>query len=515
MNRIDFPMTVKMKERSLEDIILLAITGSATLILFPFFILSLQSDDEAHILVDLVAVSGIFIIFLGVWFTSKIKLFSGLFAIVAQVTIILGIHFKGVGLIYWVFPIIIASFYLLPTLVACLFNLLLISIICLLTYEQFDSFTLPRIIAAFIVTNAFSLIFSVFMQNKNRQLLAKDKINQLNNTILELIVKSNNLSKVLPAITQGIENEIPEAMCGILLIDEKGKTLILGAGPKLPAFYNDGIDGSPIGLGMGPCSEAAYTGKRVMVSDVSSQANKWAKLAIKAGLASCWSEPIIGNQGNLLGTLCIYYRKATSLKNSDFKLIEQFVNLARIAIERQKTDQIIWQQAHYDSLTNLPNRNLLHEHLASSIANAKRDNKQLAIAMLDLDNFKNVNDTLGHEAGDTVLIECAKRITSCIRNNDIAARLGGDEFIVVFIGTSLPKDVEQVAKKLSETLAQPYQLKGQEVFCTASIGIALFPKDAQSVDALFRNADQAMYTAKTQGRNAIHYFNTDMEAVKN
>ncbi|MFA3791566.1 diguanylate cyclase domain-containing protein [Aliiglaciecola sp. SL4] len=501
-------MTVKMKNRSLEEIILLAITGSATLILFPFFILTFLGDDKAHILVDFIAVSGIFITFLGVWFTRKIKLFSGLFAIVAQVTIILAIYFKGAALIYWVFPIIIASFYLLPTVIAGLFNAVLIIIVCLMTYEQFDSFTLPRIIAAFLVTNAFSLIFSVFMQNKNRQLMAKGKINHLHTKILELIVKSNELSKVLPAITQAIENEIPEAMCGILLIDKKGESLSLGAAPKLPEFYNKGVDGSPIGPGMGPCSEAAYTGKRVIVSDIAAQANSiaWAKLAQKAGLATCWSEPIIGNQGNVLGTFCIYYNKVTTLKNSEFKLIKQFVNLARIAIERQRADQIIWQQAHYDSLTNLPNRNLLHEHLANSIANAQRDSKQLAIAMLDLDNFKGVNDTLGHEAGDTVLVECAKRITSCIRNNDIAARLGGDEFIVVFIGTTLPEDVKHVAKKLSETLAQPYKLAGKDVFCTASIGIALFPKDAQSIDALFRNADQAMYTAKTKGRNAIHYF---------
>ncbi|WP_342805383.1 sensor domain-containing diguanylate cyclase [Alteromonas sp. M12] len=504
-------MALKIEDRTLEDKILLAITASATLILFPFLIISLLADDRAHILVDLVAVGGIFTIFLGVWFTSRIKLFRGLFAVVAQVTILLGIYFKGAGLIYWIFPIIIASFYLLPTIAASLFNFLLVTVACLLTYQQFDSFTLPRIIGAFIVTNIFSLTFSVFMQNKNRQLSAKDKINQLHNNILELIVKSNKLSKVLPAITQAIENEIPHAVCSILLLDKEGKKLTLGAAPRLPDFFNEAIDGLANAPGVGSCGEAAFTGKRVVVSDIATHPNwkAWADIAQKAGLAACWSEPIIGNQGNVLGTFSIYFREISTPTADEFKLIEQFVNLARIAIERQKADKIIWQQAHYDSLTNLPNRNLLHEHLSSAIANAQRDKKQLAIAMLDLDNFKNVNDTLGHEAGDTVLRECSKRITKCIRNNDIAARLGGDEFIVVFIGTSAPKDIESAGKKLSSALAEAYNIQGKDVYCTASIGIALFPTDAQSIEALFRNADQAMYRAKTQGRNKVHYYNAD------
>ncbi|MDO6711272.1 hypothetical protein Q4567_11100 [Aliiglaciecola sp. 2_MG-2023] len=129
-------MALKIEDRTLEDKILLAITASATLILFPFLMISLLADDRAHILVDLVAVGGIFTIFLGVWFTSRIKLFRGLFAVVAQVTILLGIYFKGAGLIYWIFPIIIPSFYLLPTIAASLFNCLLVTVACLLTYQQ-------------------------------------------------------------------------------------------------------------------------------------------------------------------------------------------------------------------------------------------------------------------------------------------------------------------------------------------------------------------------------------------
>lgn len=224
-------MTVKMKHRTIEDKILLAITAAATLILFPFLVISIIALDKAQVIVDFVAVGGISLVFAGVWFTSRVKLFSGIFAVLTQVNILIGIYIQGAGLIYWLFPIIIAGFYLLPTIVASLLNGLLISIAFFFTYEQFDSFTLPRLMASFVITNIFALIFSMFMQNKNRQLLEKDKINQLRNNILELIASSSKLSQVLPAVIKGIENELPNTMCSILLLDKTGKHLIAGAAP--------------------------------------------------------------------------------------------------------------------------------------------------------------------------------------------------------------------------------------------------------------------------------------------
>jgi diguanylate cyclase (GGDEF)-like protein len=503
-------MTIKMVQRTLEEKILLATTAAATLILFPFLITSLLAHDKANIAVDFVAVGGIFSIFIGVWFTREVKFFNALFAILAQVTILAGIYIKGAGLIYWLFPIIIASFYLLPTMVAALFNTLLVGIACFFTYEQFDSFTLPRIIAAFVVTNIFALIFSMFMRNQNRQLLEKDKINQLRNNVLELIATSSSLSKVLNAITRAIENEFPNTICGIYLVDKTKKTLVLGAAPSLPDFYNTSLDGVVIGQAVGSCGTSAYTGKRVIVADIATHPYwvSWAALAKKAKLASCWSEPIIGNEGNVLGTFSIYKHAISTPNELEFELIEQFVNLARIAIEQETADKIIWQQANYDHLTRLPNRNLLHEHLASAIANTQREKKQLAVVMLDLDKFKDVNDSLGHSAGDAVLIECAKRIKSCIRKNDIAARLGGDEFIIVIVGIEIPKDIDKVGQKLSKELAKPYIIQEQNVYCTASIGIAFYPNDALKIDDLVKNADKAMYRAKTQGRNKVQYFKT-------
>jgi diguanylate cyclase (GGDEF)-like protein len=501
-------MAVKMTERSLEEKILLAITATATLFLFPFFVESLFAQDIPHIIVDFIAVGGIFAIFLGVWFTRRIALYSGIFAVLAHVNILIGIYIKGPSLIYWLFPIIIGSFYLLPTLVASLFNVVLITVACLLTYEQFDSFSLSRIVAAFIVTNIFSLIFSVFMKNQNRRLSEEGNRNKIRNNILELVVSSSQLSKVLTVIIEGVENELSNTVCSVLLCDKSGKNLIVGAAPNLPDYFNEAVDGLAIAPEVGPCGEALYAGKRVTVADMAVDPKwaSWAPLAKKAKLTACWCEPIIDNKENVLGSFVIYYRKRTTPSAAEFQVIEQFINLARIAIERQKADQIIWQQANYDSLTHLPNRHLLHERLRGAMANSQRDKKQLAIAMLDLDKFKKVNDTLGHGAGDSVLIECAKRIKGCIRKNDIAARLGGDEFIVVFVGTSLPEDIANIGNKLSAALAEPYQIQNQFVYSTASIGIALYPDDALNIDDLLKNVDRAMYRAKTEGRNKVCYF---------
>ncbi|GGP74024.1 putative bifunctional diguanylate cyclase/phosphodiesterase [Shewanella ulleungensis] len=505
-------MTVKWDNRTIEEKILLGVTAAAVLILSPFLIKSVFEHNYLRTLVDLVAVCGISVIFIGVWFTSRVKLFSGLFAIIAHVNILFGIYIVGSDLIFWLFPIIIASFYLLPTIIACLLNALLISIAGVLTYQQFNEFSLPLILASLIVTGIFSLIFSLFMQRKNRQLSEKDKISQLRNNILELIASSSKLSKVLSAVVEGIENELPRAMCSISLLDNTAKQLRLAAAPSLPSFYYDAIDVVNVADGVGTCAQSVTLGKRIIVADIASHPN-WrplAHLADKANLVSCWSEPIISHLGNVLGTIAIYFDRLSKPTDNEISLVEQFVNLTRIAIERDTADNIIWHQANFDNLTNLPNRHLLHEHLTNAVDNAERDKKQLVIAMLDLDNFKDVNDSLGHSAGDSVLIECAKRIKSTIRKNDIVARLGGDEFIIAFVGTTVPDDINKIGQKLLSTLAQPYIIEHKNVYCTASIGLAFYPNDATTIEELLRNADQALYRAKSRGRNSIHYFTENM-----
>ena len=179
--------------------------------------------------------------------------------------------------------------------------------------------------------------------------------------------------------------------------------------------------------------------------------------------------------------------------------------------ERKKSEATIWQQANFDTLTGLPNRRMLRDRLEQEILKAKRDGTQLAILFLDLDHFKEVNDSLGHDSGDKLLVEAAGRIRACLRESDRVARMGGDEFTVLLPNVSDSASLEQVAQKLLSAMSGAFQLGDEQVFVSASIGISLCPDDGMQVEQLFKNADQALYVAKGAGRNRYSYFKPAMQ----
>ena len=178
--------------------------------------------------------------------------------------------------------------------------------------------------------------------------------------------------------------------------------------------------------------------------------------------------------------------------------------------ERMQAEEQLTQLAHYDSLTGLPNRFLFRDRLHSALTMARRNDWELAVLFIDLDRFKAINDTMGHLAGDALLQQASRRIQACIRESDTVGRLGGDEFALVLAELARPQDATLVARKVVDALARPFVLEGTEVFVTASIGITLFPADADDVDSLIRNADTAMYRAKETGRNNFQFFTTEM-----
>ncbi len=179
--------------------------------------------------------------------------------------------------------------------------------------------------------------------------------------------------------------------------------------------------------------------------------------------------------------------------------------------EKKRTAELVWRQANYDTLTGLPNRNLFYDRLHQDIKKTQRAEQTLALLYIDLDRFKEVNDTLGHDAGDELLREAATRIVASVRESDTVARLGGDEFTIVLPGLININRVEQVAQAVNEALALPFVLHGQLIYISASIGIALCPTDAVDVENLLKSADQAMYAAKEQGRNGFSYFTESMQ----
>ena len=180
---------------------------------------------------------------------------------------------------------------------------------------------------------------------------------------------------------------------------------------------------------------------------------------------------------------------------------------------RKRYEQQLLRQANYDILTGLPNRMLALDRLKLALAQARRESTLVGVMFLDLDNFKHINDTLGHDAGDNLLIEAARRISSCLRGTSTVARLGGDEFLVILPGLTGPEASSQVAERILKTFSPPYILNGQEVFVTTSIGIAIFPTDSDNSGTLLQHADAAMYQAKHKGKSSFAHFAPEMTEV--
>jgi diguanylate cyclase (GGDEF)-like protein/PAS domain S-box-containing protein len=180
-------------------------------------------------------------------------------------------------------------------------------------------------------------------------------------------------------------------------------------------------------------------------------------------------------------------------------------------INRKKYESLIWKQANFDDLTGLPNRHMFYDRLAQEIRKAERNGLAVALLYIDLDRFKEVNDTLGHSMGDILLVDAAHRISACVRETDTVARLGGDEFIIVLTELNEVGRIDTLTQNILHQLAEPFRLGNEVAYVSASIGITLYPHDANETEALIKNADQAMYAAKDAGRNRFSYFTQAMQ----
>jgi len=223
------------------------------------------------------------------------------------------------------------------------------------------------------------------------------------------------------------------------------------------------------------------------------------------------------------GTVRTVHEEAESVRDATGRVVKVEGYLQDIT-ERVEASERIRYLAYYDSLTGLPNRQLFRKLADGALQRGGRLDTTCAALLLDLDRFKRINDTLGHEAGDKLLAEVGARITECVRVGDLkgggdfdhaanpVARLGGDEFTILLSDLAHPEDAAKVARRLIEDISRPIALEGQELMVSASIGIALYPDDGRDIDALLKNADAAMYSAKDQGRNTYQYYSEAMNA---
>ena len=205
------------------------------------------------------------------------------------------------------------------------------------------------------------------------------------------------------------------------------------------------------------------------------------------------------------GEIYLEWLRINTNYDSNGKVL-QCVSIGTDITDRKRAEEAMWKRANFDQLTCLPNRYLFYDRVQLAVKHAIREGRSMALMLLDLDRFKEVNDTLGHDMGDALLLEIARRLSHCVRETDTVARLGGDEFAIILNELEDRVGIERIAQGILTQLAEPLLLNGEMVFISASIGVAFYPEDATEIEALLNNADQAMYDAKEAGRNRFSYF---------
>ena len=328
--------------------------------------------------------------------------------------------------------------------------------------------------------------------------------------VLNAMVHEASLAEVMELICTEVEHIAPEVVASILRIDNEGCLRPLAA-PRLPEAYARALDGVAIGDCVGSCGTSAFRGEAVEVTDIANDPlwEGYRDLVLPLGLQACWSSPVKSPDGRVIGTFAFYYREKRGPNAFHHSLVDVGVHLCALALEREESRSRIHQLAFYDALTGLPNRSLLLVKANQAIAAAARSRTPLAVLFVDLDRFKQINDSLGHQAGDELLRIIATRLQAEARKSDIVGRLSGDEFVIVLSQCDLHW-VTEVVKRLQDQLAQPCHIAGVALTPSASIGIALFPDNGDSIEILLHRADMAMYQAKEKNRGRFSFFSDEM-----
>ncbi len=261
--------------------------------------------------------------------------------------------------------------------------------------------------------------------------------------------------------------------------------------------------------------EKLHTGDVIHIPDVSKmspEAVAEKEVLEKYAIKSLLALPVYAEK-RLVGFIGFDNALTTGSRyEEDLALLRITAEIIGNAIARRQSESLINHMAYHDALTNLPNRILLQDRLEVAIMQAKRNEHMVAVMLLDLDRFKTINDTLGHHMGDLLLKAVAERLTRCMRESNTIVRMGGDEFIVVVPDLAHAKNAAIVAQKILDVLYQPFQIEGYEIHTTTSIGVSIYPVDADDVSMLIKKADTAMYHAKEQGRNTFEFYMESMNS---
>ena len=333
--------------------------------------------------------------------------------------------------------------------------------------------------------------------------------------ILENIASGTNLQIIYKQLCLLIEQQAPGALCSILLMDPVHQQLRLGAAPSIPKAYAQALDGLMLGKQAGSCETAAYQGESVFVTDIASDP-RWTpfrEVALKHNIHACWSSPFFSQSGQVLGTFALSHRIPCQPSAYHLDMMKTATHLAALAAEGHSAAERLKQQALCDPLTGLSNRILFMEQLRTSFQQAQQAVSEsshlaaeFAILYLDVDHFKFVNDSLGQEIGDQLLIALSQRLERCLNPGDILTRLGGDEFALLLRGSKNIAQAQLAAHRIQSCLSHPFNLNGHVLFISVSVGITLFSRHYRQPEDMLRDADTAMYRAKGSERGSHAVF---------
>ncbi|MBR0963252.1 EAL domain-containing protein [Bradyrhizobium diazoefficiens] len=338
------------------------------------------------------------------------------------------------------------------------------------------------------------------------------QLHSLQQLIMGALADEIPITEIADRLCRRVEQIAPDVVCSLLHVDSAGLIHPLG-GPSLPEDYSRALDGVAIGPSVGSCGTAAFYGEPVLATDLDTdprwQPYKAGPLGV--GLRACWSTPIKAKDGRVIATFAFYFREQRAPSSWHRRIVDACVHLGAFAIERKEARAEIARLAYHDILTGLPNRAQLR-HLITTAIDACPAGSHVALAFLDVDHFKDVNDTLGHAAGDELLVQLAQRLREHIGPQDMLGRLGGDEFVILLPQRNA-ESAERAAAGINEGLSAPLRLGSRHLQMSASIGISLYPDLATDIDTLMQQADAAMYMAKQAGRSTHRMFSAEMNGL--
>lgn len=319
-----------------------------------------------------------------------------------------------------------------------------------------------------------------------------------------VILSSVDISKISAIVLRRVAQVMPAGRCILLLADPAHQ----GAYRVHTAEDPGGLAGCLVTLTESEIGRLTAATGGLSLTD-SGEASVTA-LAVMGLRNACTLPIFLANE--LAGVVVVGHDEGRPPDTDDIAQLRELADRVAVALATAQRDQELHRRAHYDALTQLPNRRLGMEELTRAVAAARRHDRPLAVLFVDLDEFSAVNDSLGHAAGDQVLVHAAARLRECVRKSDIVARLGGDEFALVLPEIREAQDAALAATHMIEALSRPFRVDREDAFVSASVGIALYPGDGANAEELLRHADLAMYQAKQKGRRRLAFFEPSMNA---